>query len=99
MSDGLLIAVWLLGLTVVQVAWVVFYAASYAWRSTDLGPVWLAKGAALAVLWPTLLADQFTEVPDWLFSRIIGPMLFVATLAWLVVTIRVRRQRGGQPRP
>lgn len=99
MTDGLMIAVWLLGLTIVQVAWVVFYAASYAWRTTALGPVWLAKGAALAVLWPTLLVDQFAGVPDWLFSRVVGPMLFVGTLAWLVVTVRVRLRRGEQPRP
>ena len=99
MTDAILILGWLLGLSIVQVAWVTFYAGSYAWRTTALGPVWLAKGVALAILWPTLLIDQFHNVPDWVFARVIGPLLFAATLAWLVVTVRVRLRRGEQPKP
>lgn len=98
MADTLVL-VWLAVLSVAQVSWCLFYASAYDWRSTPLGPVWLAKGSALGVLWPTLLANQFVEVPDvaWV---LIGGALSVGTVAWLVVTVRVwRNRRANQPRP
>ena len=93
-----MLTVWLVLMTVTQLAWCAFYAVAFDWRATALGPVWLAKGAALAILWPTLLLDRFREVPDWFFSLFVGPLLFAGTLSWLVVTVRVRL-RGESPRP
>lgn len=94
-----LLLVWLSILAVAQPLWLIFYTFTYDWRETPLGPVWLAKGGALAITWPTLLTDQFVDVPTWLWSYVIGPALVVGTLAWLFVTVAVRVGRSSQPRP
>jgi hypothetical protein len=98
MTDWLTL-VWLAVLSVAQPLWLIFYAFAYDWRGTPLGPVWLAKGGALSVLWPTLLTDQFVDVPNWVWAFVIGPSLASATVLWLVVTVAVRLKPTHQPRP
>lgn len=98
MTDWLTL-VWLAVLSVAQPLWLIFYAFAYDWRGTPLGPVWLAKGGALSVLWPTLLTDQFVDVPGWVWAFVIGPSLAFATVLWLVVTVAVRLKPSHQPRP
>lgn len=81
-----LAALWLL-----QSAWCVYYALRYRWRSTRLGPVWLAKGSLLALLWPLLAVNQIAHLPEWVWTACIAPALIAATGAWLVVTVHVDR--------
>lgn len=81
-----LAALWLL-----QSAWCVYYATRYRWRTTPLGPVWLAKGSLLALLWPLLVVNEVVGVPHWVWTALIGPALVAATAAWLFVTVRVDR--------
>lgn len=90
--EGLLLA-WLVALAIVQNAWCAYYSFRFRWWETPLGPVWLAKGSVLAMLWPLLVVNEFWRVPDWVWTLIIGPLLTAATVAWLVVTVRVRRGR------
>lgn len=78
-------------LALVQTAWCCYYATRYAWRTTPLGPVWLAKGGLLAALWPLLAVNELVGMPHWVWVALIGPALIAATAAWLVVTVRVRR--------
>lgn len=81
-----LVALWL-----IQSAWCVYYATRYRWRSTRLGPVWLAKGSLLALLWPLLAVNQIVHLPEWVWTLLIAPGLLAATSAWLIVTILVDR--------
>ena len=83
-----LVALWL-----VQSAWCIYYATRYRWRATSLGPVWLAKGSLLSLLWPLLALNQIVHLPTWVWTLLIGPALIAATLAWLVVTVHVDRAR------
>ena len=99
MSDDLIIA-WLAVLMMLQWGWCVFYATAYAWRDTDLGPVWLTKGAALAIFWTLMLANEFAEVPDGVWSYFVGPLLTVGTFGWVFVTVRTwadRRSDSDRP--
>lgn len=89
----MILLVELAALWLIQSAWCVYYATRYRWRSTSLGPVWLAKGSLLAVLWPLLAVNQVVHIPSWVWSVLIAPLLIAATGAWLVVTVRVRRGR------
>lgn len=86
-----LMLAWLVTLTVVQLAWCTYYGLSYRWRATPLGPVWLAKGSMLALLWPLLILNEAVRVPLWVWSLLIGPGLTAATIAWLWVTVHVHR--------
>ena len=94
-----LLFVWLAAATVLQWSWLVVYAVSYRWRETALGPVWLAKGAALAGLWPTLILNEVAPVPVWVWSLIFGPAITATTAAWLIVTVRVRGSGRRAERP
>ena len=85
-----LAALWL-----IQSAWCIYYVTRYRWRATALGPVWLAKGSLLALLWPLLAVNQIVHIPSWVWTAIIGPSLIAATLAWLLVTVQVRRGRAS----
>lgn len=81
-----------------QTAWCLYYALRYRWRATPLGPVWLAKGSLLALLWPLLAVNEVVHVPGWVWTVCIGPALIAATGAWLLVTILVdRRRRALRP--
>ena len=86
-----LLLLWLVLLTVIQWAWCIYYAVSYRWRATPLGPVWLAKGVMLAILWPLLVVNEAVHIPTWVWSLLVGPGLVAATSAWLWVTVRVHR--------
>lgn len=93
--NAVLLIVELVVLSVLQIAWGVYYGLRYRWRQTPLGPVWLAKGGVLAMLWPLLVVNEFARVPTWVWSWVIGPLLILATGRWLWVTVRVRQR----PRP
>lgn len=82
-----LVVVWAL-----QSTWCIYYSSAYQWRDTPLGPVWLAKGSVLALLWLLLGIDQVVNVPNWVFAYIIGPLLIATTARWLAVTVKVRRR-------
>ena len=71
-----------------QATWWVYYNRAYRWQDTPLGPVWLAKGGLLALLWPLLAVNEFWSVPTWVWTLILGPGLIAATAWWLVVTVR-----------
>lgn len=92
---NLLLIFWLVTLTVVQAGWAIYYSTHYVWRDTPLGPVWLAKGSMFAVTWMLLLLNEHPDfdVPTWVWAYIVGPPMTAATVAWLVVTVRVRRGR------
>ena len=75
-------------LTILQAAWWVYYARNYRWRDTALGPVWLAKGGMLALLWPALIVNEVSHLPAWVWTAILGPGLIAATAWWLAVTVR-----------
>ena len=96
--DALLL-VWLAALTVAQWSWCLYYGLRFRWRATSLGPVWLAKGSMLAVLWPLLIVNQAAHIPAWVWSLLVGPGLAAATVAWLVVTVRVDREKRRGPSP
>lgn len=83
-------------LWLIQSAWCIYYALRYPWRTTRLGPVWLAKGSLLAIVWPLLAVNQVAHLPEWVWTVLIAPALIVATTAWLVVTVRV--DRAARPR-
>lgn len=76
-------------LWLIQSAWCVYYATRYRWRTTRLGPVWLAKGSILAILWPLLAVNQVVHLPGWVWTCAIAPALLAATSAWLIVTVHV----------
>lgn len=87
-----LIGFWLALLTLLQVTWCVYYATRYDWRATPLGPVWLAKGSALAVLWPLLAVNQIADIHDLVWGVVLGPLLAATTGAWLFVTVRTKHR-------
>lgn len=78
-------------LAALQISWVLYYGLRYRWRSTRLGPVWLAKGGLLAVVWPLLAVNEVVHLPTWVWSVVIAPGLIAVTAAWLIVTVHVRR--------
>ena len=84
----MILAIELVVLSALQIAWWVYYERTYAWRDTPLGPVWLAKGGLLALLWPALAINEFLDLPDWVWTLILGPGLIAATAWWLAVTVR-----------
>jgi hypothetical protein len=87
-----MLLVWLVLLAVLQWSWCIYYGFLYRWRATSLGPVWLAKGSMLAVLWPLLVVNEAWHVPTWVWSLLVGPGLVGATAAWLWVTVHVRHR-------